>query len=150
MPHAVAGINTSVHSLTWDEDDSSLVDLPTEREFLDVISSCPEDEPCFSCGLKLQKEANAQPRPLPGGGLSQHGVNYHINDFVYLKRGALGSGLYQIAQIKKVRAMQVPPEVVVRLFGRYDHHDHGAPKKGRPLISDEVRCDVPFLLHQTS
>jgi DNA (cytosine-5)-methyltransferase 1 len=141
--HAVAVTDTCTR-LTWDEDDSSLVDLPTQPEFLETISSCPENEPCFSCGLELQQEAEAEPRPLPGGGLSQHGVNYHINDFVYIKR--TGSGLYQIAQIKKIRAMQVPPQVIVSIFDRHNDYKRRTPAKGgASLVSDEVRSNFHFL-----
>ena len=65
------------------------------------------------------KSGIAHPRPLPGGGFAQHEFSYHLHDFVYIKRKEAHS-VYKIGQIIKLKAMKVPVEMTVRLFGRYD------------------------------
>lgn len=136
-----------MNRLTWDEMESAYIDLPSGSEVELSMAACPEHEMCFSCGLKFHKEAKALFRPLPGGGFSQHGVNYHVHDFVYIKPKAR-DGLYIIAQITKVKAMSEFPQVSVRVFGRYDDVDEAVRKKRSSscyLSSDEVRYSY-FLL----
>ena len=65
------------------------------------------------------KSSIAHPRPIPGGGFSQYDFSYHLHDFVYIKRKQTHT-VYNIGQIIKLKAMKVPIEVTVRVFGRYD------------------------------
>jgi hypothetical protein len=119
----------------WNEEESSFIDLPTQSDIDSAIASCPEGLPCVPCGLKAQQEVIAQMRPLPGGGFSQFGQNYHILDFVYVKPSPPDSR-YKIAQIVKIEAMKTPALVAVIHFGRYDDICKKSPSPG--VVSDEV------------
>lgn len=85
------------------------------------------------------KSSLAHPRPLPGGGFAQHQFSYHLHDFVYIKRKQTHS-VYRIGQIIKLKAMRVPIEVTVQLFGRYDDivRKVKLEDKHRLLPSDDV------------
>lgn len=85
------------------------------------------------------KSSIAHPRPLPGGGFAQHEFSYHLHDFVYIKRKEAHS-VYKIGQIIKLKAMKVPIEVTVRLFGRYDDVVRRVKVEGKhsTLASDDV------------
>lgn len=49
--------------------------------------------------------------------------------------------MYQIGQIMKIKAMEHPPQVVVRLYGHLDDVTHKMQRRELfvPLASDEVR-----------
>jgi hypothetical protein len=84
-----------------------------------LVASCPEEEPCVSCGHMAQQQLATLLRPHPGGGCSQFDQIYHVSDFVYVKP-ATKDGRYEIAQITKIKAMEKPAIVSVVYFGRYD------------------------------
>lgn len=85
------------------------------------------------------KTSIAHPRPLPGCGFAQHEFSYHPYDFVYIKRKQPHS-VYKIGQIIKLKAMKVPIEVTVQLFGRCDDvvRKMKSEDKHRLLPSDDV------------
>ena len=84
-----------------------------------AFAHCDTHQQCLSCGFQAVKSSIAHPRPLPGGGFAQYEFTYHVHDFVYIKRKQAHS-VYRIGQIIKLKAMKVPIELTVRLFGRYD------------------------------
>lgn len=104
-----------------------------------AFAHCDTHQQCLSCGLQAMKSSIAHPRPLPGGGFAQHDFSYHLRDFVYIKRKQAHT-VYKIGQIIKIKAVKVPIEVTVRLFGRY--HDVmrrvKLEDKHRLLSSDDV------------
>lgn len=123
------------------QDDCSLVQL-TQVDIDDALSQCEDGKTCLSCGLKRKEASQLEFRPLPHRGFFQRGIKYHIDEFVYIvpsKNSA--SMLYEIGQITKVRAMESPPQVTVRIFGRYDMVIREMRRRGQlfvPLASDEV------------
>jgi hypothetical protein len=120
------------------EEDSSLVNLPTEAEISSVVAHCPLNEPCHPCGLRHQKELLGRPRPIPGGGYTQFGINYHVNDFVLVKPHGGRHAVYKVAQITKIKAMS-PFQVCLRLFRRYRHEQDEEGCDPLYEVSDDVR-----------
>jgi len=104
-----------------------------------AFAHCETHQQCLSCGFQAMKSSIAHPRPLPGGGFAQHEFSYHLYDFVYIKRKEAHS-VYKIGQIIKLKAMKVPIEVTVRLFGRYDDVVRRVKVEGKHSIlpSDDV------------
>lgn len=133
-------ILTNLPSLTWIQHDQSLVQL-NEEDVIRATAQCEEGIICISCGLKREQSAQLDFRIIPPRGFFQRGEAYHVNDFVYI----LPSGrslLLKIGQITRIKAMEKPPRVTVRVYGRFDSLVRKMGKKGRlftPLASDEVR-----------
>lgn len=86
--------------LTWDPHNTSLVEIPNQ-ELQSAQDSCKPWRRCVSCGLRSVHKKQASWHLLSNGGISRHGVDYHVNDFIYLVPTPSGLGflLYQIAQI---------------------------------------------------
>ncbi|KAF8559697.1 S-adenosyl-L-methionine-dependent methyltransferase [Imleria badia] len=125
--------------LLYNSADASFVSLPEEQR-MRAFAHCDAHQQCLSCGFQEMKSSTAHPRPLPGGGFAQHEYMYHVNDFVYVKRKQAHS-VYKIGQIIKLKAMKVPIEMTVRIFGRYDDvvRRVRAEDKHRLLASDDRR-----------
>ncbi|KAF8447830.1 hypothetical protein L210DRAFT_978503 [Boletus edulis BED1] len=126
-------------SLLYNSADASFVSL-SEEQRMRALAHCDTHQECLSCGFQAMNSSIAEPRPLPGGGYAQHEFTYHLHDFVYIKRKQTHS-VYKIGQIIKLKAMKVPIEVSVRLFGRYDDvvRRVKAEVKHRLLPSDDRR-----------
>ena len=58
---------------------------------------------------------------LPGGGFVHQGINYHVNDFVYIH--CTSGGLLDIGQIIEFTGSKPGQvgEIKVLQYGRYDH-----------------------------
>lgn len=110
--------HTTVTSLLYNSVDASFVSLSNEQT-MRAFAHCDTHQQCLSCGFRAMKTSVARPRPLPGGGFVQYEFSYHLHDFVYIKRKQPHS-VYKIGQIIKLKAMKVPIEVTVQLFGRHD------------------------------
>ena len=125
-------------SLLYNSADASFVSL-SEEQRMRAFAHCDAHQQCLSCGFQAMKSSIAHPRPLPGGGFAQHEFTYHVHDFVYIKRKQAHS-VYKIGQIIKLRAMKVPIEMTVRIFGRYDDvvRSVKAEDTYRLLASDDV------------
>jgi DNA (cytosine-5)-methyltransferase 1 len=101
---------------------------------------------CLSCGLKQAKDRRADFGPIPPRGFTQRGHKYHIDDFVYVIPSKGSSIVYKIGRITKIKAMDKatddPPQVHIRLYGRFDDVVRRMRKEGplfSPLQTDEVR-----------
>ncbi|EGO21115.1 hypothetical protein SERLADRAFT_417509 [Serpula lacrymans var. lacrymans S7.9] len=133
--------NDFFSGLAWNTHDHSLIDLHPE-DVARALAHCTEGEPCFSCGLRNSREAEASPSPLPGCGFTHYSVKYHVHDFVYIKSCSPNILEYDIGQIVKVKAMERPPTITVRLYGRYDdivRRVRGKRDKFQVLGSDDRR-----------
>jgi DNA (cytosine-5)-methyltransferase 1 len=131
-------------SLTWIQHDSSLVQL-SQADIDDALTYCEGGMPCLSCGLKEAKDRRAEFGPIPPRGFAQRGHKYHIDDYVYIIPSQRSNLLYRIGRITKVKAMDKamgnPPQVYVRLYGRFDDVVRKMRKEGplfSPLRTDEV------------
>src|ERR1700761_221249 len=78
--------------LTWTEETASFVEY-SQAEVKSALASCPPHQPCFSCGLRIQKMLDAEVRCLPDYGFAHRGLEYHLQDFVYIKDGPKNSKL---------------------------------------------------------
>lgn len=146
--HPERPIITNIFSLTWIQHDQSLVQF-SEADFERATAQCEEGKICLSCGLKREQSAQLDFRIIPPRGFFQRGEAYHINDFVYILPSG-GSLLLKIGQIIRIRAMERPPRVTVRIYGRFDSLVKKIGKKGQlftPLASDEVRLPVSSCPH---
>ena len=111
----------------------------SEADLERATAQCEEGKICLSCGLKREQSAQLDFRIIPPCGFFQRGEAYHINDFVYI----LPSGrslLLEIGQITRIKAMERPPRVTVRIYGRFDSlvKKMGKNQLFTPLASDEV------------
>ncbi|KAG9318606.1 hypothetical protein JVU11DRAFT_699 [Chiua virens] len=104
--------------LLYNSADASLISLSKEQTIC-AFAHCDAHQQCLSCGFQAMKSSITHPRPLPGGGFAQHEFSYHLHDFVYVKRKQAHS-VYRIGRITKLKAMNVPVEVTIQIFGRYD------------------------------
>ena len=102
-------------------DNHSFVILSSE-EMDTALSYCESSRPCLSCGLSFMENIKSSWASLPGGGYSHQGVDYHVNDFVYLHQPRRGTaGLLDIAQITEFIGVQGDDVCLrVRFYGRYD------------------------------
>jgi DNA (cytosine-5)-methyltransferase 1 len=105
----------------------------------DALAHCEGSMPCLSCGLEKAKQIRADFRLIPPRGFFQRDQKYHTDDYVYILPSNGSKVLYKIGRITKVKAMDKPPQVYVRLYGRFDDVVRRMRKKG-PHISrtDEV------------
>lgn len=124
--------------LLYKSADASFVSL-SEEQRMRAFAHCDSHQQCLSCGFQAMQSSIAHPRPLPGGGFAQRDFTYHLHDFVYIKSKKAHS-VYRIGQIIKLRAMKVPIEITVQLFGRYDGvvRRVKAEEKHRLIPSDDV------------
>lgn len=112
----------------------------TQADIDHALSHCEDWKPCLSCGLEQAENFRIEFRPLPSRSFFQRGDRYHIDDFVYvIPSTGFNDMLYEIGQITKIKAMESPPKVVVRLFGRFDDVLRKIQKKGK--LTALVRSD---------
>ncbi|EMD38163.1 hypothetical protein CERSUDRAFT_122915 [Gelatoporia subvermispora B] len=108
------------NGLTWDPLYTAFVQIP-EREVDSAVRTCEPHTTCFPCGLKaLRQERSMWKFSEDDGSISQHGVDYHISDFVYLRVKSEEAYLYQIAEIVNIEPGGSLPIVEASLYGRYD------------------------------
>ncbi|TFK42486.1 S-adenosyl-L-methionine-dependent methyltransferase [Crucibulum laeve] len=70
------------------------------------------------------------------GGFTQYGINYHVNDFVYIHPEE--GSLLKIGQITKIRGIPDKPKITVHRLGRYDDY---VRRKRRKSSGQELTCD---------
>ena len=87
-----------------------------------AIAVCDPARPCLACGLSVLQEQQELWLPLPGGGFGYQGIDYHVNDFVYI-HNSHASGLLDIAQVMDfiTDANGQLHELKVQHYGHYDH-----------------------------
>jgi DNA (cytosine-5)-methyltransferase 1 len=112
-------LTLSHQSLTWIQEDSSLVQL-SQADINNALSHCAEGLECLSCGLKKAKDIQQGFRLIPPRGFFQRGHKYHVDDFVYILPSNGSSTLYKIGRITKIKAMDSPPQAYIRLYDRFD------------------------------
>ena len=79
------------------------MDMPHPEDVAEDSQFAPAHQFCHSCVLQERLEAQKSVRYTEPGCVSQFGVDYHNNDFVYLRpSGKMDQGLLEIAQIKAI------------------------------------------------
>ncbi|KAG6916653.1 hypothetical protein DXG01_005939 [Tephrocybe rancida] len=116
-------------ALAYDEDEACFTDLPSEEEMSQLL----DRDTCISCALKGQ-QGRLDDFVVTSDGYSRHGINYHANDFVYIRPSGKTNGLLEIAQIVKIRAKS-ELQVTVRYLAR-PHKQRGSEPE---LAWDERR-----------
>ncbi|KAF9225292.1 S-adenosyl-L-methionine-dependent methyltransferase [Gyrodon lividus] len=102
----------------WDDDLGLFKDIDTEA----LASAWNEPPPhnCLVCEIREQFHEDSQAARI-GEGVRWHGVNYHVNDFVFIKAK---EGPCNIGQISTVNPRDAHGHdnvrLTVRLFGRVD------------------------------
>ncbi|KAI0929230.1 hypothetical protein AcW1_006224 [Taiwanofungus camphoratus] len=116
-----AGDGNNFHTgLTWDQDNSAIIQM-SDHDILSALQTCNKWQQCVSCGIHIIHKQQAVWKVLQGGGISRHGIEYHIHDFIYLRPQHFQNQLYDIAQIQEIvhdnhRKLFT---VNVCLYGRY-------------------------------
>jgi hypothetical protein len=132
---------------TWVREDAAFIRLPTDNEIKAAQEYCQPTTYCYVCALHSKADYLALVRRLPANaGYSQHGVDYHIHDFVYIT--PTQDGPYEIGQITRVKiveeretksgeeALCYSAKVSLRIFKPLSHVDHGRTRGDSP--SDSV------------
>ena len=93
---------------------------------------CDPHKPCVACGLAEMQTQREHWLSLPEGGFVHEGVDFHVNDFVYIHNSRDG-GLLVIGQIVEFccRKPGQVHEIQVLCYGRYDHV---VKKQDNPLL----------------
>lgn len=87
------------HLLRYLWDSVGFVDLPREEDIEQDLEQYPlPHQACHSCIIAEKLDAKRLIRHTKGC-ISQHDIEYHIHDFVYVKPGANDGGVLGIAQI---------------------------------------------------
>ncbi|KAA1469421.1 S-adenosyl-L-methionine-dependent methyltransferase [Dentipellis sp. KUC8613] len=103
----------------WNEDDSSFIELANLDE-IEALALCKPHQQCIPCGLRKREQRHAELTVHPDG-FSQHGIEYHRYDFVYLLQEVDSDLPYQFAQILQVkRSKQDDLHIRVQIFGHVD------------------------------
>ncbi|KAI0723866.1 S-adenosyl-L-methionine-dependent methyltransferase [Cerioporus squamosus] len=135
--------------LTLDDESHSFVQQ-SPKEIHQALSHCDKHKLCFPCGLSIMQGIRATWTRLPTGGYTYHGLDYHVNDFVYVHTCPASEGtatLLEIAQITKFLDDQCGGVCLrVRVYGRYDEmvKDLGAllPGDNRRLVQTDVMMNI--------
>lgn len=93
----------------------------SSEDSADALSYCEQLRPCLPCGFSIRQNVKESWTSLPQGGFAHLGVDYHVNDFVYIHNSHSTVGLLDIAQITEFLGVQ-GDEVCLRVqsYGRYD------------------------------
>lgn len=74
----------------------------SDHDILSALQTCNKWQQCVSCGIHTIHKQQAVWKVLQGGGISRHGIEYHIHDFIYLRPQHFQNQLYDIAQIQEI------------------------------------------------
>lgn len=125
--------------MTWDQTKVAFCSIP-EDEIELAKSLCMEGEECVSCGLRqLRLEREVWDVDLEH--LSRGGVDYHVNDFIYIRPETPPPSLYMIGQIVEIVVAKAGGQhrVKARLLERYDtvipHKDDRRTDEVRTITS---------------
>lgn len=131
-------------SYLYDDDHAKFTHIPS-----DFLDNSHQSEPCFSCHEK-QKEKNQQKLYLLENGFTQHGVNYHIHDFTYIRPHG-NVRVLNIAQITNTKKDGDDLRVSVQYLGRYkDDERHLYMTNKKEQISSDMLEGVCYLQYLTN
>ena len=84
-----------------------------------ALAHCESHMPCVACGYSVMQEQREKWLPLPKGGYVYQGIDYHVNDCVYIHnpKGLLDIG--HIIRFNSDNSSQLK-DLDVCLYGRYD------------------------------
>jgi hypothetical protein len=90
---------------TWISENAAFVNIPRDDEIEEARVYYSPGKFCYACARRSKEEYSALVRTLPDDviGYSQHGIDYHARDFVYLRSSQ--DGPYEIAQILDVKIL---------------------------------------------
>ncbi|TFY78084.1 hypothetical protein EWM64_g5932 [Hericium alpestre] len=129
-------------SLSWDEDESAFVEL-SERSRDEALSRCKPWKRCVPCGLRAGEDLQNK-LVVRHNGFAQNGIEYHVNDCVYLYHGRHPDNPYEFGQILDFENLEDVESfrVVVQLLGRWDdvvRRERRDNPNAAPEPKDEVR-----------
>ncbi|KIK61812.1 hypothetical protein GYMLUDRAFT_260822 [Collybiopsis luxurians FD-317 M1] len=136
----------------WDAKNASFVDLPRPEDVAEDSQFAPAHQFCHSCVLRERLEARNSVQCTEPSCVSQFSVDYHINDFVYLRpSGKMDQGLLEIAQIKAILPAKIDNTDDVRLrVHLLSHVDKDSVQSSESFVDQRLLClsdtekTVPF------
>ncbi|KAG6854702.1 hypothetical protein C0991_002414 [Blastosporella zonata] len=117
-------------ALAYDEKEASFSDLPSDEEMGELLGN----DNCISCAWKNREEELGTAMSIPTG-YKQHGIKYHLNDFVFLCRDDQTTGVLEIAQIIKIQQLPDNFHIKVQMLDRGNKRT----RSGLRLPKDERR-----------
>ncbi|RDX56375.1 S-adenosyl-L-methionine-dependent methyltransferase [Lentinus brumalis] len=132
------------------DDEAHSFKQQSPKEIKQALAHCDKHRPCFPCGLTVMQEIHTTWTRLAKGGYTYQGIDYHVDDFVYVHTCPTSEGsatLLDIAQITQfVDNEHGGLFLRVRLFGRYDKlvKASGAllPRDNRRLVRTNVYQNI--------
>ena len=111
---------SSPHRLTIDDTSNAFLQYSKE-ELEQALAHCASHKPCVACGFTEIQEQKELWLPLPDGGFVHQGIDFHVNDFVYIHNAGSGN-LLDIGQITKFISDEssLLQELEVNFYGHYD------------------------------
>ncbi|KAF5387544.1 hypothetical protein D9757_006543 [Collybiopsis confluens] len=127
----------------WEDDkDLSFLDLPSEAQIKADLAFAPAHRACHSCVLEDKAEVRKEVQySKEDQCVSQYGINYHVDDFVYLRPSRKdqsdpsGIDVLEKAQIVKIHPPRSSgkPKIVVKRM----NSSHGSPNADERLLKFE-------------
>ena len=125
-------------SLTINNDNHAFSEL-SAAQAQKAIALCDPARPCLACGLSVLQEQQELWLPLPGGGFGYQGIDYHVNDFVYVHNSE--SSLLDIGQISElIYNCDETGEVHKLKICQYGHYDSAVKHQQAVVPTDNVSC----------
>ncbi|KAG7092771.1 hypothetical protein E1B28_009094 [Marasmius oreades] len=134
-------------ALMLDEVQCAFVNIPSDDTMQRLCESQPDHKKCLGCALQCEVEDETKIKEVSGGGFSRYGVEYHVQDFVYVMNGD-DTNLLEVVQILDMkRKGHENVSVSVKCFSRRDdivEREEGQPVEEKRLVGTRSKKQIDF------